>query len=105
MVKAFHIQSTLTDRYQTTIPAPIRKALHLGKHDKIEYTIEESGKVILSRSHDDPVLSEFLSLLAKDLQKQTEHVQIVSSSLLSRAKSLVADVEVDLESPLSDEDN
>lgn len=105
MTKAFHTQSTLTDRYQTTIPAPIRQALHLGKHDKIEYTIEESGKVILSRSHDDPVLSEFLSLLAKDIQKHPKHVQMVSPSLLSRAKSLVADMEIDLDSPLSDEDN
>lgn len=27
-------ESTLTDRYQTTVPEPIRKALGLNKHDK-----------------------------------------------------------------------
>lgn len=33
-------ESTLTDRYQTTIPEPIRKALGLNKRDKIRYTIQ-----------------------------------------------------------------
>ena len=29
------VESTLTDKYQTTIPDPIRKALNLKKRDKI----------------------------------------------------------------------
>ena len=29
------IESTLTDRYQTTVPETVRRALRLGKRDKI----------------------------------------------------------------------
>ncbi|MEY2976080.1 MAG: HtaR suppressor protein, partial [Cyanobacteriota bacterium] len=42
-------ESTLTDRYQTTIPDPVRKALGLNKRDKICYTIQPDGKVWISR--------------------------------------------------------
>ena len=105
MVKILHSQSTLTDRYQTTIPEPIRYALHLGKRDKIEYVIEDNGKVIISRlEEDDPVLGEFLSFLAHDIKKHPEHVKSISSALFSRAKSLVSDIEIDLDAPLSEKD-
>ena len=30
-----YAESTLTDRYQTTVPEPVRKALGLNKRDKI----------------------------------------------------------------------
>jgi antitoxin PrlF len=32
-------ESTLTDRYQTTAPDPVRKMLGLNKRDRIAYTI------------------------------------------------------------------
>ena len=54
-------ESTLTDRYQTTVPEPIRKALGLNKRDKIRYTIEPDGRVIISRADEsDPILEKFL---------------------------------------------
>lgn len=106
MSKILHAQSTLTDRYQTTIPEAIREALHLGKRDKIEYVIDDSGKVILSRaSEDDPVLGEFLTFLANDIKKHPEHVNSISPTLFSRANSLTAGIEVDLDMPLSEMDD
>jgi antitoxin PrlF len=42
------ITSKLTSKAQTTIPEPIRKALHLKNGDTIAYAIE-GEKVILSR--------------------------------------------------------
>lgn len=36
-------ESTLTDRYQTTLPDPVRKVLGLSKRDKIQYTIQPNG--------------------------------------------------------------
>ncbi|MEL6880679.1 MAG: type II toxin-antitoxin system PrlF family antitoxin, partial [Cyanobacteria bacterium J06607_10] len=42
-------ESTLTDRYQTTIPQNVRKALNLSKRDKISYTLRADGVVIISR--------------------------------------------------------
>lgn len=100
-------ESTLTDRYQTTVPDPVRKALHLNKREKIRYTIQANGDVIMSRANQqktDPVLEQFLSFLAQDISKNPQHVQVVNNELVSRIQSLVADVKVDLNSPLSEED-
>lgn len=36
--------------------------------------------------------------------KNPQHVQVISSELVNRIQSLVADVELDLDAPLSDED-
>ncbi|MFM6063282.1 MAG: type II toxin-antitoxin system PrlF family antitoxin, partial [Microcystis panniformis] len=36
-------ESTLTDRYQTTIPDSVRKVLGLNKRDKICYNIQPDG--------------------------------------------------------------
>ncbi|MFZ9738884.1 MAG: type II toxin-antitoxin system PrlF family antitoxin [Prochlorotrichaceae cyanobacterium] len=100
-------ESTLTDRYQTTIPDPVRKALGLNKRDKICYTIQPDGKVWISRAdqtESDPVLGEFLNFLARDMEKNPQHLQAMSSSLLSQVRSLISDVDLDLDAPLLDED-
>lgn len=49
------IQSRITSKAQTTIPAPVRKALGLKDGDLVEYRIED-GRVILTRAEpaDDP---------------------------------------------------
>lgn len=105
MGKILQTKSTLTDRYQTTIPEPIREALHLGKRDKINYEIAENGKVMISRaSEDDPMLGEFLNFIANDIKNNPAHVHAINSSLLNRAKSLVSNIEVDLDAPLSEKD-
>jgi antitoxin PrlF len=106
-VDYLQLKSTLTDRYQTTIPETVRKALRLNKRDKIRYTIHANGQVIMSRDNqpeDDPVLGSFLNFLAQDIRKNPQHIQAISSDLVNRVQSLVADVEIDLDSPLSDED-
>jgi antitoxin PrlF len=100
-------ESTLTDRYQTTIPDPVRKALGLNKRDKICYLIQPDGKALISRvdqTESDPVLEGFLNFLARDIEKNPQHLQAISSDLVSHVQSLVFDVELDLGSPLLDED-
>ncbi len=100
-------ESTLTDRYQTTVPDPVRKALGLNKRDKICYTIQPDGKVWISRAdqtESDPVLGEFLNFLARDMEKNPQHLQAISSDLVSRVRSLISDVDPDLDAPLLDED-
>ncbi|WP_206165702.1 type II toxin-antitoxin system PrlF family antitoxin, partial [Citrobacter braakii] len=37
MPATLEAESTLTDRYQTTVPETVRRALRLGKRDKIHY--------------------------------------------------------------------
>jgi antitoxin PrlF len=101
-------ESTLTDRYQTTIPAPVRQAMGLEKQDKVHYHIEADGKVWLSRAdqtESDPVLGEFLNFLARDIEHNPQHIQALSPDLVNRVQSLVKDVEFDLDSSLSDEDD
>jgi antitoxin PrlF len=101
------VKSTLTESYQTTIPDSVRKILGLNKHDRICYTIELDGRVILSRSEppeNDPVLGKFLAFLEKDLIKNPHQISVISSDLRDRVKSVIADVELDLNAPLADED-
>lgn len=101
-------ESTLTDRYQTTIPDVVRKALKLKKRDKVCYTVQPDGKVTLSRAQEheanDPILERFLSFLAQDISSHQHHVHAIDSDLRLRVQPLVANVEFDLDAPLSDED-
>ena len=100
-------ESTLTDRYQTTVPASVRKALRLGKRDKIHYSIQSDGQVILSRAgadDEDPVLVNFLGFLARDIAGNPDRLRGLDPALADRVKTLAADVEIDLDAPLSGED-
>jgi antitoxin PrlF len=102
-----HSESTLTDRYQTTIPESIRKVLGLKKRDKLCYTIDSECRVIITKLdpvNNDPILEKFLNFLERDLEKNPQNLNSTSLDLYNRIHSLVADVEVDLDAPLSDED-
>ena len=105
MPAALEVESTLTDRYQTTVPETVRRALRLRKRDKIHYTIRPGGEVVLSRAieseKDDPVLVQFLGFLAQDIATHPEHMHVVDASFVQRLQSLVRDVEVDLDAQLS----
>ena len=48
------ITSKLTSKAQTTIPQPVRAALHLKEGDEIAYHIEADGRVMLTRAHTVP---------------------------------------------------
>ena len=107
MVATFEVESTLTDRYQTTIPETVRRALRLGKRDKIHYAIRPDGEVLLTRSvteDDDPVLGQFLGFLARDMASHPERLQTVDAGLVQRLQSLVGGIEVDLDAALSADD-
>jgi antitoxin PrlF len=108
MAATLEVESTLTDRYQTTVPETVRRALKLGKRDKIHYTIRPDGEVVLSRASsaegDDPVLGQFLGFIARDIANHPERLQVVDSGLVRRIQSLVGGIEVDLDAPLSEDD-
>lgn len=104
---ALTTESTLTERYQTTVPSPVRQALHLGKRDKIKYTIQSDGSVLMSRAkveETDPVIGEFLSFLATDMQSNPEKLQPLTASMRDSVESLISDIDIDLDAPLSAED-
>ena len=108
MSAPLQVESTLTDRYQTTVPETVRRVLRLGKRDKIHYTIRSDGEVVLTRAvadvGDDPALAPFLGFLARDLAQQPERLKAMDADFARRIRSLVRGVEVDLDSPLSADD-
>ncbi|WP_427963994.1 type II toxin-antitoxin system PrlF family antitoxin [Acidithiobacillus sp.] len=108
MPATLEVESTLTDRYQTTVPETVRRALKLGKRDKIHYTIRLSGEVVLTRAEtdgdDDPVLGQFLGFLAHDIASHPERLQAVDAGLVRRLQSLVGGIEVNLDAALSADD-
>ncbi len=108
MPATLEAESTLTDRYQTTVPETVRRALRLGKRDKIHYTIRPGGEVVLTRvepeEEADPALGAFLGFLAQDITEHPERLRSVDSGLVQRIQSLVGGVEVDLDAALSAED-
>lgn len=108
MPATLEVESTLTDRYQTTVPETVRRALRLGKRDKIHYTIRPGGEVVLTRAEapaaDDPVLGHFLDFLAHDMASHPERLQAVDAALVQRLQGLTRDVTVDMDAALSADD-
>lgn len=104
------VESALTERYQTTVPQPVRQALGLHKRDRIRYTLRANGEVVLQRVNpepagEDPALAPFLALLAQNIASHPERLQPVTADLASRLQDLIAGIEVDLDAPLSDDDS
>ena len=108
MSATLEVQSTLTDRYQTTVPETVRRALRLGKRDKIRYSVRADGEVVLTRADaaeaEDPVLGAFLDFLARDIAGHPQHLVMLDSALVQRLQALVEDVEIDLDAPLPVDD-
>jgi antitoxin PrlF len=108
MAVTLEVESTLTDRYQTTVPETVRRALKLCKRDKIHYTIRPGGEVVLSRvetaEEDDPVLGQFLDFLSRDMTNHPERLQSIDAGFVQRLRVLTRGVEVDLDVTLSADD-
>jgi len=108
MAATLEVESTLTDRYQTTVPETVRRALQLGKRDKIRYAIRPGGEVVLTRAEpakeDDPVLGQFLGFLSRDIARHPERLQVIDAHFVQRLQSLTGGIEVDLDTTLSADD-
>lgn len=104
MATTLEVQSTLTDRYQTTVPETVRRALKLGKRDKIHYSIRPGGEVVLTRAdasdEDDPALGPFLAFLATDIARDPSQLRALDTDLANRLQSLTKDIEVNLDEAL-----
>ena len=101
-------ESTLTERYQTTVPEIVRRVLRLNKRDKIHYVIRTNGEVVLKRSvaseGDDPALGAFLEFLARDIADHPERLLPVDVEMAQRITSLTEGIEIDLDAPISADD-
>ena len=107
MAATLQLESTLTDRYQTTVPDAVRRTLKLGKRDKIRYLLQPDGAVVMARADsdvDDPALGAFLGFLASDLATHPQRVTGLDAGLRKRLQSLVGKIKVDLDAALPDEE-
>jgi antitoxin PrlF len=108
MTAILEAESKLTDRYQTTVPEPVRRALKLGKRDRIHYTIRSDGEVVLTRAgvteDEDPAIGAFLYFLARDMADHPQRLQAVDTEFARRIQSLTADIDIDLGAPLPADD-
>lgn len=107
MATTFEAESTLTERYQTTVPETVRRALGLKKRDKIHYSIRPDGAVILTRAEtaeEDPAVGQFLEFLERDIATNPQRLKVVDAEFVARLDALVGDVKIDLDQPLSADD-
>lgn len=98
--------SKLTDRYQTTVPSGVRKRLRLGKGDQIRYRTDATGRVYIEAVSDepDPAIGAFLDLLERDMMSNPQRLRALDGDLVERLQALVGDVDIDLDVPLSADD-
>jgi antitoxin PrlF len=102
-------ESTLTDRYQTTVPDPIRRVLKLKKRDRIRYVVRADGTVSVERAgaereRADPVVGAFLSFLARDMERHPEQLRVLDSKLRARIAALIGPADVDINEALTPDD-
>jgi len=104
-------QSALTDRYQTTVPEPVRLALKLGKRDRIAYEVLESGKVLMSKvvvepeDNLDPAVQAFLNFLQADLIANPQSLSPLTREYFEEIRQLTGGIDVDLDAPLDPADD
>jgi antitoxin PrlF len=111
MTPILEAEASLTAQNQITLPASIRKALKLtAAKSRIKFQISTDGMVVVARvdpplkEYEESALKPFLQLLAKDIQEHPERIGPFPATLLTRARSLVDGVKVDLDAPLAGED-
>ena len=89
-------ESTLTTRYQTTIPDAVRKVLGLGKNDRLVYRVTEVGEVRLAKAGaqdaEDPALVPFLALLDKRLEARPDLVVPYTDADADQDRALIKGV-------------
>lgn len=92
-------ESTLTARYQTTIPDAVRKVLGLQKHDRVVYRVSDSGEVFLAKAGaaatEDPALEPFLVLLDARLAQKPASIVPYTDSDAADDLALVKGVALD----------
>ncbi|WP_071985220.1 type II toxin-antitoxin system PrlF family antitoxin [Candidatus Regiella insecticola] len=104
------LESQITSRGQTTIPASVLRTLNLKKGvDRIQYQVLPSGDVLIPRKQkkeNDPIIGKFLDFLASDIVKNPQNLQALPESLLYRIDNITESVDIgNLDAPLSDDED
>ena len=109
MATFLEVDAALTDRYQTTVPEPVRRVLNLRKRDRVRYEITADGRVELTRATpveaQDPVIGSFLSFLAADMVENPARLSQPDDALVASLQKLVGSQEIDLDQALPEDDD
>lgn len=97
------IDATITERGQTTVPAPIRRLLGVNK-GAITFRLLSDGRIVIEPKaeevEDDPAIGAFLDFLAADVARG--NLVTVDQALIDALVSLTEGVDVDLDGSLPD---
>jgi antitoxin PrlF len=110
MAAVAEIESTITERGQTTVPSSVRRFLGVGKPGTLVWRLGSDGSVTVNRKQDatqedDPVLGRFLALLEGDMAAHPERLHPIGADFVERIAALVDGVEVNLDEPLADDED
>lgn len=73
--------STITSKYQTTVPEKIRSVLNLKQKDKLCYSILSDGKILVEKANDeDHVIENFLEFIEKSMTNEPQLITLASES-------------------------
>ena len=78
-----HEVAKMTAKGQITLPKAIRQALRVDVGSMVAFELQDGGQVVVSRAdaeHEDPVITGFLDLLARDIQTG-RHVRAIPDDL------------------------
>jgi antitoxin PrlF len=95
--------ATITEKGQVTVPKSVRDALGLGYGGRIAFYVDENRHVSVERDdedNDDPVIERFLAFLAKDMEKNPQHISEFPDALRGRMETLVKGMRVNLDDPI-----
>jgi antitoxin PrlF len=111
MAMLMDTEANLTAQNQITVPAAVRKVLHLrGGTSRVKFEILKGGRVLVYgvnpdiQTEEDPALRPFLDLLSKDMTKHPKRLAPFPAKLLTRAQKVLKGVKVDLNGPLTGEE-
>jgi antitoxin PrlF len=108
-MKTTEVNSALTERYQTTVPEPVRRALNLQKRDRIKFQILANGTVVLAKAEledeEDPAIGAFLNFLERDLLTYPGSLNPLTSERIAELKALTKGIEFDINAPLDSADD
>ncbi len=106
-METLEAESTITKRGQTTVASAIRKVLKVtNAEDRLVYRVLKDGSVVLSKKEGlgDPIIAEFLEFIANDTRNNFASLRPVTPAWLTGLQQLVKGVQVDLDAPLSSND-
>jgi antitoxin PrlF len=94
------LESTVTQRYQTTVPNGVRKALGVRGSDRLVWEIQGDRAIVRRASaveveEDDPALEPFLRMLAADIEAHPERLQGMPEHLYRGILELTEGVDFD----------